>query len=51
MRDRRDPAIGTEHTVTGKNIVGLCFTRNGHMIVGTNDSVYSLKAEISGTLV
>ncbi len=37
--------------VAGMNIVGLCFTRDGRMIVATNDSVYSLKTEIWGTLL
>lgn len=35
----------------GNNIVGLCFTRNGDMIVSTNDAVYSLPVGIYGTLV
>lgn len=37
--------------VAGNNIVGLCFTRNGEMVVATNDSVYSLNVGIYGTLV
>lgn len=35
----------------GNNVVGLCFTRNGEMIVATNDSVYSLNVGIYGTLL
>ena len=35
----------------GNNVVGLCFTKNGEMIVATNDSVYSLNVGIFGTLV
>ena len=37
--------------VSGNNVVGLCFTRNGEMIVATGDAVYSLNVGIYGTLV
>jgi len=37
--------------VAGNNIVGLCFTRKGEMIVATNDSVYSIDCGIEGTLL
>ncbi len=37
--------------VAGMNIVGLCFTRKGEMIVATNDAVYSLPMGIYGTLL
>ncbi|HLM62553.1 MAG TPA: hypothetical protein VK308_17255, partial [Pyrinomonadaceae bacterium] len=37
--------------LAGMNIVGLCFTRKGEMIVATNDSVYSLPVGIYGTLL
>ncbi|MEJ7861591.1 MAG: hypothetical protein WKF90_08135 [Pyrinomonadaceae bacterium] len=37
--------------VAGMNVVGICFTRNGEMIVATNDSVFSLPLEIYGTLL
>lgn len=40
-----------EILVAGNNVVGLCFTRNGEMIVTTNDSVYSLNVGIYGVLV
>ncbi len=40
-----------EHFVAGNNIVGLCFTRKGEMIVATGDSVYSLACGIEGTLL
>jgi sugar lactone lactonase YvrE len=40
-----------EMLVAGNNIVGLCFTRNGEMVVATNDSVYSINVGIYGTLV
>ncbi|MEK7856927.1 MAG: gluconolaconase, partial [Acidobacteriota bacterium] len=43
--------LAVTRIVAGNNIVGLCFTRNGQMIVATNDSVYSLNASIHGTLV
>ncbi|MFL6467538.1 MAG: gluconolaconase [Pyrinomonadaceae bacterium] len=37
--------------VAGNNIVGLCFTRHGDMIVATNDTVYSLPVGIQGILL
>ena len=37
--------------VAGNNIVGLCFTRKGEMVVATNDSVYSLNVGVYGTLL
>lgn len=37
--------------VAGMNVVGLCFTRKGEMIVATNEEVYSLPLEIYGTLL
>lgn len=40
-----------EHFVAGNNLVGLCFTRNGEMIVATNDAAYSLNVGIYGTLL
>ena len=40
-----------KHFVAGNNIVGLCFTRNGDMIVATNDSAYSIPCGIFGTLL
>jgi len=40
-----------EHFVAGNNIVGLCFTRKGEMVVATGDSVYSISCEIEGTLL
>lgn len=44
-------ASSAELFASGNNIVGLCFTRNGDMIVATNDSVYSLPVGIQGTLL
>jgi len=44
-------AASTELFVVGNNIVGLCFTRTGDMIVATNESVYSLPVGIQGTLL
>ena len=40
-----------EHFVAGNNVVGLCFTRAGAMIVATNDAVYSIACGIEGTLL
>jgi len=40
-----------EHLVAGNNIVGLCFTRKGEMIVATNDSIFSIDCGIEGTLL
>jgi len=37
--------------VAGNNVVGLCFTRRGEMIVATNEAVYSLPLGIYGTLL
>ncbi len=35
----------------GFNVVGLCFTRNGEMIIATNEAVYSLPIGIYGSLL
>lgn len=40
-----------ETVVAGMNLVGLCFSREGEMIVATNDSIYSLQLEIYGILL
>lgn len=40
-----------EHFVAGNNIVGLCFTGTGEMIVATSNSVYSIACGIEGTLL
>ncbi|MEO8648269.1 MAG: gluconolaconase [Acidobacteriota bacterium] len=37
--------------VAGNNIVGLCFSRAGEMIIATSDSVYSVPMGIYGTLL
>ncbi|MEP6903896.1 MAG: IPT/TIG domain-containing protein [Actinomycetota bacterium] len=37
--------------VAGNNVIGLCFTRKGTMIVATNEAVFSLPIEIYGTLL
>ncbi|MEZ5428100.1 MAG: hypothetical protein R2747_17645 [Pyrinomonadaceae bacterium] len=37
--------------VAGMNVVGLCFTRTGDMIVATNEAVFSLPLGIQGTLL
>jgi hypothetical protein len=40
-----------EHFVAGNNVVGLCFTRKGEMLVATNEAVYRLPLGIFGTLL
>jgi sugar lactone lactonase YvrE len=40
-----------EHFVAGPNVVGLCFTRKGEMIVATGETVYSIDCGIEGTLL
>ena len=40
-----------EHFIAGNNVVGLCFTRNGEIVVATGDSAYSLNLGIYGTLL
>ncbi|MGB7068909.1 MAG: hypothetical protein WBD22_05400 [Pyrinomonadaceae bacterium] len=37
--------------VAGMNVVGLCFSRGGEMIVAASDAVYSLDIGIKGTLL
>lgn len=37
--------------VAGNNVIGLCFTRKGEMIVATSDAAYSLPLGIFGTLL
>ncbi len=39
------------HFVAGNNIVGLCFTRKGEMIVATNNTIYSIPCGIEGILL
>jgi sugar lactone lactonase YvrE len=40
-----------EILVAGMNVIGLCFTRKGEMIVATNETVYNLPLGIYGTLL
>lgn len=40
-----------EMFLAGMNIVGLCFTRQGEMIVATSEAVYNLPLGIYGTLL
>jgi len=49
----RIPAGGktAEHFLSGPNIVGLCLTRDGQMIVATSETVYSVNCGIKGTLL
>lgn len=44
-------ARSCQHFVAGNNVVGICFTRAGEMIVATNDSVYAIPCGIFGTLL
>lgn len=44
-------AESAEMFVAGNNVIGLCFTRKGEMIVATGDTVYSLNVGIYGTLL
>ncbi len=44
-------AASAELFVSGNNIVGLCFSRSGDMLVATNDSVYTLPVGIQGVLL
>jgi sugar lactone lactonase YvrE len=46
-----DSGETAEMFVAGNNVVGLCFTRSGEMVVATNDSVFSLNVGIYGTLL
>lgn len=39
------------HFVAGNNVVGLCFTRKGDLIVATGDSVYSVQCGVQGILL
>lgn len=44
-------SLEIEHYAAGGNVVGLCFTRKGEMVVATSDAVYSLNVGIYGTLL
>ena len=37
--------------VAGMNIIGMCFTRKGELIVATNETIYSVPVGIEGTLL
>lgn len=41
----------TEHFVACANAVGLCFGKDGSMIISTNDSIYSIPMDVYGTLL
>ena len=43
--------VNAELVVAGMNVVGLAFSRQGDMIVATNDAVYSLSLGIDGLLL
>lgn len=56
LRSRRGVVkIATDKTaeifVAGMNVVGLCLTRKGEMIIAANEAVYSLPIGIYGTLL
>lgn len=40
-----------EHLVSADNVVGLCFTRLGEMIVATSDIIYAIPCGIYGSLL
>jgi sugar lactone lactonase YvrE len=40
-----------EQFVAGNNVVGLCFTRSGEMIVATNEAVFAVPCGVQGTLL
>lgn len=48
---RITPDREAELFVAGNNIIGLCFTKRGEMIVATNDTVYRLNVGIFGTIL
>ncbi len=48
---RITPDREAEMFVAGTNIIGLCFTRRGEMIVATSDTVYRLNVGIHGILL
>ncbi len=37
--------------VAGMNVVGLCFTRRGEIVVATSDAVYTVPVGVQGTLL
>lgn len=45
------PEGEAEIFVAGMNVIGLCFTRLGEMIIATNEAVFNLPAGIFGTLL
>ncbi len=56
LRQRRGiiritPDGKAELFVAGMNIVGLCFGKNGEMLIATNNSIFSLQLGIYGTLL
>lgn len=56
LRSRRGVVrISTDKTaeifISGMNVIGLCFTKKGELIVATNEAVYSLPVGIWGTLL
>lgn len=48
---RISPDGKVEHWVAANNAVGICFSRDGEMIVSTSEAVYSIPMGIQGTLL
>jgi sugar lactone lactonase YvrE len=46
-----DEGEQAEIFVAGMNVVGLCFTRMGEIVVATNEAVYSLPVGVQGVLL
>lgn len=44
-------SLDAELFVSGSDVVGLCFDRDGNMLVATSGSVYSFEVGIKGTLL
>lgn len=44
-------SLDAELFVSGQDIVGSCFDRDGNLLVATSDSVYSFEVGIKGTLL
>lgn len=45
------PDKEAEIFVSGMNVVGLCFTKKGNLVVATNEALYSLPLNIQGILL
>lgn len=47
----KEGGFAAEHFVAGRNVIGLCFGKEGELFIGTNDSLYCLPIGIQGTLL